>query len=353
MAPRMGMGTFFWAIALAAGIATPGLAQQSPPVAEIVEQWLSSGHGNPDSPSFTHWDADGVIPQTCAVCHSGEGFREFYGLDGSAVGEIAHPIETGGVIDCATCHEDGVRDIASVTFPSGVDIEPVGSTATCMTCHQGRQSGDSVARATEGIEDDTVNTELAFINPHYAPAAATLMGSEARGGYQYPGRDYMGQFTHVPAFATCTDCHDPHSLEVAVESCVGCHQTDDLRAIRTSQADFDGDGDTTSGIYTEIAALTTVLMEAIEIYAEEVAGTPIGYADQFPYFIAAGAEPSPANRYASWTPRLLRAAYNYQFVSKDKGAYSHNPHYAIQLLHDSITDLSESLDQPFAVGERP
>ena len=40
------------------------------------------------------------------------------------------------------------------------------------------------------------------------------------------------------------------------------------------------------------------------------------------------------NRYRSWTPRLLKAAYNYQVVSKDPGAYTHNPTYALQLLHD-------------------
>lgn len=55
----------------------------------------------------------------------------------------------------------------------------------------------------------------------------------------------------------------------------------------------------------------------------------------------ARASKSRRNRYQSWTPRLLKAAYNYQFVAKDTGAYSHNPHYAIQLLQDSMTDLGK------------
>jgi len=46
------------------------------------------------------------------------------------------------------------------------------------------------------------------------------------------------------------------------------------------------------------------------------------------------------NRYQSWTPRLLKAAYNYQFVAKDSGAFAHNPHYVIQLMIDSIESLS-------------
>ena len=56
------------------------------------------------------------------------------------------------------------------------------------------------------------------------------------------------------------------------------------------------------------------------------------------------AEPGEAifpNRYQSWTPRLLRAAYNYQFVAKDHGAFAHNPHYVMQLMFDSLADLSQ------------
>lgn len=328
-------------------------AQQSSPSLSIVEKWLGSGHGNAQSPSFTHWNAEGVIPQACAVCHSGAGFREFYGLDGSTVGEIAHPVPTGGVIDCATCHEDGAMDIGAVTFPSGAVVEQPGAVATCMTCHQGRQSGIGVERAVAGMDADAVNAELSFINPHYAPAAATLLGSEVQGAYEYPGKDYMGRFAHVSPFSTCIDCHDPHSLEVRVETCVGCHQTEELRAIRTSGGDFDGDGDTTSGIYHEIAALNARLLEAIEAYAESVTGTPVAYADRFPYFFVAGVETTPANRYNAFTPNLLRAAYNFQFIKKDTGAYAHNPHYALQVLHDSIESLSEAAGLEIALGERP
>ena len=38
------------------------------------------------------------------------------------------------------------------------------------------------------------------------------------------------------------------------------------------------------------------------------------------------------------------AAYNYQVVAKDGGAWVHNPAYALQLLHDSVESLSERVD---------
>jgi hypothetical protein len=36
---------------------------------------------------------------------------------------------------------------------------------------------------------------------------------------------------------------------------------------------------------------------------------------------------------------LLRAAYNYQYVAKDPGAFAHNAEYILQILYDSIKDV--------------
>jgi hypothetical protein len=43
--------------------------------------------------------------------------------------------------------------------------------------------------------------------------------------------------------------------------------------------------------------------------------------------------------YVGWTPRLLQAAYNYQYASKDPGAFAHNSTYVIQVLYDSLEDM--------------
>ncbi|MCF4098375.1 cytochrome c3 family protein [Maritalea mediterranea] len=315
-------------------------AQEKAPEPSLIELWQKSGHGNSQSSAFTHWNDEGEIPVNCAACHSGEGFRAFHGLDGSTPGGVDQPIATGGVVDCATCHEDGIKEIATIRFPSGAEITPPRGTATCLTCHQGRAAGNSVDQQTANMVDDEVNVELAFVNPHYAVAAATLFGSQVKGGYEYPGQDYSGQFAHVDAFSSCIDCHDPHSTQVKELSCTSCHEGETLRTIRTSKTDFDGDGDVTTGIYSEISSLKAKLLLAIETYAAERTETPITYASRYPYFFIADTELTYANRYNAWTPALLRAAYNYQFVTMDKGAYAHNPHYAVQVLHDSITDLA-------------
>ena len=75
---------------------------------------------------------------------------------------------------------------------------------------------------------------------------------------------------------------------------------------------------------------------------------PILYSSAaYPYFFidtdANGAvDPGEAifpNRYATWTPRLLQAAYNYQYAAKDPGGFAHNGAYILQLLYDSIDSI--------------
>lgn len=343
------------ATVLLALAAAPAAAQEAPALSQMVEAWAASGHADATAEAFAHWNDEGEVPAQCAVCHAGAGFRDFHGLDGSAPG-IEAPLPTGGVVDCDTCHVEGVGTIASVAFPSGVSLAPLPNAATCMTCHQGRNSGPGVAGRLEGMAPDEVNPELSFINPHYAAAAATLFGSEAMGLFQYPGQDYAGRYLHAnqpDTTNTCVSCHDPHALEVAFEPCAACHEgAADLRSIRARTGDADGDGDTAEGVAGEVATLLALLREGIARYGAEVAGTPVAYAPAaFPYYFAdtdgdGAAGPEEAvrdNAYKGWTPRMLAAAYNYQFVSKDPGAWAHNPPYAIQALHDSVLDLKAAM----------
>ena len=42
-------------------------------------------------------------------------------------------------------------------------------------------------------------------------AAATLYGTEVKGGYEYDGKAYDAKNDHVPGRDTCTGCHEPHN----------------------------------------------------------------------------------------------------------------------------------------------
>ncbi|MDJ0631341.1 MAG: polyheme membrane-associated cytochrome C [Rhodobacter sp.] len=315
---------------------------------KIVADWATSAHADVSAEAFSHWNDEGEIPERCALCHAGAGLRSFYGFDGSTAGEVT-ALPTGGVIDCDTCHVEGAMTIAEVKFPSGTMLPAPFGNGTCFTCHQGRQSGPSVAAALEGKEDDTPDPDIAFLNPHYKAAAASMHGAVAAGMYEYEGKAYAGLYAHAPE-PLCTSCHNPHSLEVRTEEvCEACHRVSDPKAIRVSTEDYDGDGDTAEGIHGEIATLHAQLGEAIFAYARDTAGTPVIYsAGRYPYFFTDTnengkedeGEAAYPNRYASWTPRMLRAAYNYQFAAKDPGGYAHNPGYVLQVLIDTFADLT-------------
>ncbi len=334
-----------------------------PVVKDVPNQdaWASSPHADATAAAFTHWNdakanPDG-IPVTCAKCHSTPGYQDYLGADGSAFGVVDKPAITGTVITCVACHNVATSMLVSVTFPSGVTVGGLGPEARCMECHQGRESKVSVDKTIKALnlaDVDTVSDKLSFVNIHYRAAAATLYGTITKGGYEYDGKSYDLKFAHVDGLDTCVACHDPHTLQVRLDTCKGCHTNvnteADLQNIRMngSAEDYNGNGDTKEGIAKEVEGLQAMLLTAIQTYGKEVTKADIAYSpDSYPYFFADansnGKVDDGEKAYASWTPRLLEAAYNYQLVVKDPGAFAHNAKYVIQLMYDSIDDLNTKL----------
>lgn len=349
---------------VAAQDAAPEPLADPPYLAEYYDAWVNSPHADYTAEAFVHWDSEGEIPVECAKCHSEGGYLDFVGADGSEFGVIDAPAALGTVVTCDSCHAPEARDLTQVTFPSGAVIADDGGSTRCMECHQGRASTDTVnAKLTELAlveTPDVVNPELGFINIHYYAAAASLFGSEARGGYQYDGQVYQMRNLHAPGVETCADCHDPHTLQIDLVECQTCHtdveEAEDLRFIRMqgSGSDYDGDEDTNEGIAEEIEGLQEILLDLIYTYAEEIAGAPLVYDTvSYPYWMndtngngeSDADEANYGNRYQSFTANLLRAAYNYQVSMKDPGGYAHNPQYHIHLLYDSIMSLSGALEE--------
>lgn len=337
--------------------------QETKGLADIVSEWLAAPHADYHSRSFTYWNAAGEVPANCAACHSQPGFIDFLGADGSEPMVVGQPAAINAPIGCASCHTAEAHALEAVAFPSGVTVAGLGDSATCTVCHQGRNSTDNVLAAIRNVAEDAVSADLGFINIHYGAAAAVMYGTQTRGGFEYPGKSYAGRFEHVPSANTCTACHDPHTTAVAEDGCLACHRgVENLRDIRTRHLDFDGDGDRTEGIHGEIMTLHARLGEAITVYAKSEIGEQIAYYPYaFPYFFRdlngdgeiAPKEATSDNRYRSWTPRLLKAAYNYQFVAKDAGGYVHNPAYMLQLLYDSLESLAEKIELNETAAHRP
>ncbi|NQV56325.1 MAG: polyheme membrane-associated cytochrome C [Rhodospirillales bacterium] len=335
-------------------VSWPTEAQSPPLEIPFVKEWAASPHAQITGEPFNHWNEEGEVPAACARCHTTPGFLDYIGADGTEPGSDG-PAPVGTVITCIACHNKVTMAMTSVTFPSGVTVENAGDDSRCMTCHQGRESTDSVNKKLAGKAIDTPDPKIGFINIHYRAAGATRYGNQVRGGYQYAGKDYKGFYTHDKDYARCADCHEQHTVKVKVAECKSCHKKEgikvkkDLQKIRKSKVDFDGNGNLKEGIYHEIDTMHKALLGAIQAYADKVAGGKIAYdGHKYPYFFndkngngkADRPEAIFPNQYRKWTPRLLRAAYNYQFVAKDPGVYAHNPEYVIQLMHDSLADLS-------------
>ncbi len=366
-------------LAACGGTATPTEAPTAIPTPTEIpleipfkDAWQSSGHANVTAEAFVHWnEADPAeIPVACAKCHSTAGYQDFLGADGSEVGKVnaAVPAQGNPGITCVACHNAATMVKTSVVFPSGIEIKNLGPDARCMECHQGRESKISVDAQIEQFNaKDTPDAVIApikdaqgkdvrfgFRNIHYFAAAATLYGTEVKGGYEYDGKMYDAKHDHVPGYNTCTGCHNPHTLEVKIEQCAFCHNevktVDDLKNVRepSSLMDYDGDGNVQEGMYYEIEGLQEILFAQIQKYAKETAGLGITYdINAYPYFFAdADGDGKPDQdqnnapvAYNKWTPRLLKAAYNYQVSKKDPGAFAHGNKYIVELLYDSIQDL--------------
>jgi hypothetical protein len=352
----------------------------STPVDLSAAHRVDAGHFAGSEEAFRHWDVEGEIPATCTKCHSPEGLPRF--LKDNAT--ISQPLANG--FKCTTCHESlGLEGgelaaprhvVNEVEFPSGAVLSfGEGADANlCLECHQGRESKysidalltgldadtiaglskaellDVVTNATDKLDDDAVADNLRFLNIHYFAAGATRFGAEAKGAYEYDGKEYEGLFDHTDDYQTCVNCHDVHSLKVKAAECGDCHDgvatEEDLMTIRESSDDFDGDGNTDEGLAQEVDTMREALYAAIQAYATSTAGTDavVYNPASHPYFFidANGngeVDEGEADRYATWTPRLLKAAYNYQYSQKDPGAFAHNGPYILQILYDALEDI--------------
>jgi predicted CXXCH cytochrome family protein len=261
--------------------------------------------------------------------------------------------------------------LETASLPSGIEVKLGSGNSLCATCHSGTSSGATVDETAAGFDADEIMAEAGFVNPHYAFAAATWLGAEGEGGYQYDGKTYAARFEHAAGVQSCTECHDPHSLHMredyeseAANLCAACHSNvsgyTDYREVYVDGIDYDGNGKV-EGLYHEIEGMRSVLYRAMQQYSAGQTENAILWADQYPYWYidtnqdgeVNEGEAEFANQFSGFTPRLMRAAFNFQFSAKDPAGYVHNGQYMLQLLYDSIEDLAAVVDVDMSALVRP
>ncbi len=195
-------------------------------------------------------------------------------------------------------------------------------------------------------------------------AAQMQAGRAGSAGDRIAGKTYAGPPAHEGG-TDCRSCHAP-DLEGGLDldsmdwrpepaTCAPCHGTLERSSeIRGAQRpDHDGDGDSTEPLAAELDGLLAKLLTSIRETAAAT-GTPICFhPGRYPHWmkdldgdgLCNSQESELSNVYEIWTGPLLQASYNYQTISRDRGAWAHNFDYAAQLTIDSMTLLGDDASE--------
>jgi len=328
--------------------------------AEIMAEYKASAHGNPAGEAWAHYDWRSASRAACQRCHNGTAFvakLETLGDTANYFGATP-PVAAGEVLNCSACHADvstGALRTASNAFTvplsngATVAYNVPGASAICVRCHGGRETGDSIKLKVDAF------TNLNFINSHYLSAGGTVYNKT---GYEFAGQSYdsIGYHKNLGkdnTFATgtngpCVACHmseghghtwdfvskDANGVITANNSalCASCH--DGMNGAKLEQ--------TKEAFHTALAGLKS-----------DLAGKGIYFWPAYPYFFKVEVTEAnavtaavTANAFKNWDAiytgkgkDVMGAAFNYNLLEHDPGAYAHNNGYALKLISDSVDFL--------------
>lgn len=308
-------------------------------VADIISQWAEDREGDgtfhADTPrNFQNGVANPTRNggQACVTCHTTPGFlaaqveaQDIHLLNdpGSAderTAIIRESIRRDMGITCEACHGEQPDG----TFADGPNPLRFPPRELCENCHNSQ---------TVEFRDYALHGELVR-----HPQQEMYEGFE---GAEVPGYTYTNSPHTTFVGKGCIGCHyNPaadgnHTFNPTVNQCRVCHPGL-LTFDRTAQADWDGDG-AIEGIRTELTGSLARLADAI-LAAPTSTGATINF-EAGHWAIDGDAENTEALDPEA-DEALLRAMYNYDFVTADGSQGIHNPRYALQLVQSSWEALT-------------
>jgi hypothetical protein len=373
--------------------AMAGAPDQTPAQTQAMKE-----AGVPDTAPWVHYDWDSTDRQECQRCHTATGAKNF--LDATATlndddpdndvvydpanNDFSHldgwvaddPVTTtvdesvssgqNELLYCWACHTHNtgaLRNPGPVTpgyqGPDGVSdavFPDVSGSNICVACHQGRASGGDIKADTGDF------TDKAFINSHYLSAGGTVFRTT---GYEYAGRDYADPpgFRHKEiGQGTQPDLAAWEAENGANGPCVGCHMS-----AAESHLYLPVETDGATGEITAITATVCVtchgaafaprggdalaqagvgfvnrradgLAAALQALAGQLAAVGHPFLGGYPYF--AQSDWTNGGSYAG--KDLMGAAFNFNLLAHDPGAYVHNSIYTRRLIYDSLDYLDNA-----------
>ncbi|BCR03997.1 c-type cytochrome [Desulfuromonas versatilis] len=321
---------------------------------QILDDFATSGHASTSSPAWIAGPVfDWPVRPVCRNCHSTPGFIEK--VTGTPTPVTAG--QPGQILACNACHlsvatgEVRVLDPVTVSFLNyNITLSPsntfpnLGPSNVCVNCHSGRAGGSTIASSTADFSNSSV------IDPHKLATAAVMW----KAGYQYAGLSYQNPvlFAHpgigVGNGGPCASCHmnlgnSSHTFRATEINpatglitsvspvCAFCHlQAMSPEGLRARKQGFSN---------------------ALNALKAQLAARGIHYHDSFPYFFTApyveGAGNTPVTNWNQPYPGrgkdLMGAAFNFNLLANEPGAYTHNSVYTKRLIFDSIDFLDNGV----------
>lgn len=347
----------------------------------INRQWHASKHGGDFTAigAWAHYDWKTASRQDCQRCHTTSGLVTY--LDAKiagttyTTGNIAAAANSTApeMLQCRGCHTDNkgtLRNPGAITVTYYGDAQALADFTTtgsspvtypdakgsniCISCHSGRESGGSIKSSTRAFTSAT-----SFINSHYLSAGGTVF---AETGYTYYSSTDTFNYANPSIYK-----HDKIGLDATLAPntgsngpCVGCHMTStqdvttDYGSHRFLPYAKDSSGvistlTTTvcanchSGQYsmtaTELEHQNTLFTAALDTLKDLMAAKGFYYSANYPYWYSNAAGTTSASVWGTTKVKgqqTMGAAFNYNLLKHDPGAYAHNRYYAKRLVYDSI-----------------
>lgn len=357
--------------------------------------WAQSGHGDTEALPFVKYRFkeafdSGAGSGECRRCHTSTGFIYYVSNNKTLIPSASfNNRKQNEVIGCKTCHLDYSwkrRGLAAVTVTYAntgatstdtVSYPDAGESNICLNCHVGRESG-SVIR---NLPASTNFASKGFENSHYLTAGGTLFGKtgytnfsgvEGRRNRNYTLVDFNGD--GITDFKHDLVGRSAAGTRVGKGPCVECHMTNSSNH-RFLPITEDASGKVTAVISSVCVTchtagspfeLTTALVngekdqlaDALAALKAQLQLRGFYFFEKNPYFFDAAGTTATTNWVTAGDTSAngrfsgeqnMGAAFNYNLLKHDPGAYAHNRFYTKRLIYDAI-DWLDDLTMNYSVG---
>lgn len=281
--------------------------------------------------------------QSCINCHGSQGADwqlSAHNTKNGATCTDCHDPHPGHPNTCNTCHNGQYG-----SNPSFVPI--INSGAVCLGCHTGTISGVSVVSARFGNF-----SAMSFINSRSLPGGVTVFGKT--GFHFYTSSAFQTKYADSDYFLHNSIGVDNVFTTGTLGPCLTCHVGQESESKRHLPIPVDRSGKIVSTVCAKchsVAPLLTVMdsstykskkdgyFAALTVLAKVLKDRGFSYTDTYPNFANSnwktdfGASGGFGGNTGMFT---MGAAFNFNLLWHDYGAFAHNSLYAKRLIFDSI-----------------